>query len=322
MPSARQAALIATISPCAVEHLGSPDDRTHRHHPGAQGLRETDEVGLDAVPATRQDVPGPTESGLDLVRHEKRPRLATRLRDLAQDPGAVLDDPLALDRFVEERGDRSIGERATEGPHVAEGHLVATGDERAEAALQPLRPVQRERTQGQSVERVGPVGESRPPGRGPRDLHRRLDRLRPAVHEEDPILRSIEEPLETVGERHREWRELELDERRRREIEDLSQGIDDHRVIPTHRVAGVSPDRIEMASALLVHEPRAAASDEASIEADESKQVVEAGVEVRSVLGGGSPAVAVEHRLEVEVRHGLTIRGWSSGGRPHAGCRR
>ncbi len=98
--------------------------------------------------------------------------------------GAV--DALALDRFDDERRHVAGPQLRLERVEVAEGHHRAAGEQRTEALLELLAPVEREGAGRQPVEGVLGVQDPRPPGGVPGELDRGLDRLGSGVAKEHP----------------------------------------------------------------------------------------------------------------------------------------
>jgi hypothetical protein len=72
-------------------------------------------------------------------------------------------------------------------------------------------PVRRQRSESEPVEAAVDRDDSLPPGRGPADLQRRLDRLRARVRKEDAPEARRRDAQEFLGEEARELRHAERD---------------------------------------------------------------------------------------------------------------
>src|SRR5947199_9226975 len=85
--------------------LGRAAEGAQRHHAAAERLRQAEDVRLDAVVLDREELPGPAEAGLDLVRDEERAALRAEPPN-AGDVVVGREDhaALALDRLQDNGG--------------------------------------------------------------------------------------------------------------------------------------------------------------------------------------------------------------------------
>ncbi len=92
-----------------------------------------------------------------------------------------------LDRLDDERGDVAGAQLPLEALEVAERDARAAGQQRAEALLEEVVADERERAERDAVEARLARDQARAPGRGARELHRRVDRLGAGAREEDRV---------------------------------------------------------------------------------------------------------------------------------------
>ena len=218
-----------------VEHLiedrGPAEDRPDRNRSRREPLGETDDVGFDTVHDAGERRPRPAQAGLHLVGDQERSGVATDLRHLLEHTGRVRDHALALNRFEEERRHGLVTQCATKMVEISEGNLPASRDQGLESTSQPVRTVDRQCAERQSVKSIRPIRESGTSGGGPGDLHRGFHRLRAAVDEEDPIIRAADESLQRVRQGDRERRRLELNQRRGRDPQCLFERFSNHGMV-------------------------------------------------------------------------------------------
>ena len=284
-----------------IEDGRPPHHGPDRNHASRQRLGETHQIRLHPVVIDREHVTGPSQTGLHLVRHEQRTGPTTDLRDGGQRSRRMRMDTLPLDRLQEHRGDPTIGQRPFERLEITERHLPTFRNERLESSSQPLGTVQRQRTEGQTVERVRPVGESRSPRGGAGHLHGRLHRLGPAVDEEHPIVASSERNLQSVRERDCERRNLELDQGRGLKLQRLPNRVGQNRMIPPQRETGESSDRVEVSLPRLVEEMGPLRPHESPIEPQKSQEIREARIQMERIVVA-ERRVRLEDVLEIEGR--------------------
>ncbi len=180
----------------------------------------------------RQEPAGPAQPGLDLVADQHRAVLVEQVRGRGQEAGRGHVHALALDRLDDQAGHVTLAQLAGQRVEVAERD-AAVRQQRAEAAAELGRSVDRQRAGGQAVEGVVAVEDARPAGGVPGELQRGLDRLGAAVAEVRAAHAGDlgEQPL---GEQAGQQRAVELDQVGDLAVQQVVQRLADHRVIAAH----------------------------------------------------------------------------------------
>src|SRR5436309_2687433 len=155
-------------------------------HAAREGLREGQEVGLDAPPLDREEAARAAHPRLHLVEDEEGPR---RVADLPR-RGEVLggrdvDAALPLDRLEDHRRGVAV-DRLPERVDVVVRDVDEPGDEGLERLPEVPPPRRAERAHRAAVEPAHRGDDLRPARGRAGELQRRLDRLGPRVAQEHP----------------------------------------------------------------------------------------------------------------------------------------
>ena len=218
-------------------------------------LRERDRVGFHAELLPREEAAGAADAGLHLVEDQQRAVLVRKSACLCEELRRErVDAALALHRLEQDR-------RCAR-PDVLKPEARAR-DERLERRTLRGLPRDRKGTERAPVERAVERDDLGAARRLARPLERGLDRLRTRVAEERA------RAAEPVGELRREL----LHRRRPVEVRHVPEPVElrvrrsgRRRVAMTEPDDGDSREQIEVAVALVVHEPRPLAVDERDVE--------------------------------------------------------
>src|SRR5205807_1009056 len=151
-----------------------------------EGLREREQVGLDAPPLHSEQAPGTAHTGLHFVEDEEGPgsvaclaggRQVFRRRDVHA--------ALTLDRLEDDRRGLMI-DGFLQRLVVVEWDMLESGDERFERLTEILPPSRAERPHCPSMEAAHRRDDLLPACRGTRKLDGGLDGLGARVAQEDP----------------------------------------------------------------------------------------------------------------------------------------
>ena len=140
-----------------VDRGGGEGGRDGRER-AAQRLAEHQHVGREALGLVGEEGPGAAEDRLDLVEDEEGAASTAEMLRARQIAGRREHHAaLAEDGLDDERAYLAAGEGAIEGVEIAEGDLVAVGEERREGRPHAGHAGHRERAQGEAV--VAPRAE-------------------------------------------------------------------------------------------------------------------------------------------------------------------
>jgi hypothetical protein len=254
-----------------AEDLGVRKDGGHRVEAAGERLADERDVRLDAFVLLGEQPAGSAEARLDLVEDQGDVALRAQRTHLAEIAGRRNDDAgLALDRLHEKR-DRVVVEGLGERLEVAERHDPKPWSKRAEAATRVRVGAESDDRERAAVKVVGADDDLRAVRRHALDLvaplahglERGLDRLGAAVHRQDLVrARQLREILVEQG-------ELVVAERPRRERELLcllDHGGEDPGMAVALVERGVGRQAVEVALALVVPDPHAAAAHQHHVE--------------------------------------------------------
>ena len=197
---------------------------------------------------------------------------------------------------------RRVDERVVERREIVERHAHAVRQQRLEAAAEDLVAVERERAVGQAVEGVAAIHDAAAPGRGARELDRRLDRLRAGIGEEH-LVEMRHEREQPLGQNAGERRDVHLHEIRQVGVEHALQRRANRRMIAADREHAEAAQQVEIAVALAVVEVLAASLAKADIIADRPQHPDHLLVEAAAMQAEALGFVALEQRRNVDVSH-------------------
>jgi hypothetical protein len=295
----------------APEHRPTGERRADRDVATGERLRDGHDVGIEIPVFEREQASRAPEPGLDLVHRQQRPVAAAELLGARQVAGRGDVHALALHGLDQECGDVATRELARQRVEVAEGHGLATRQQRPGALAVLGVAVDRQRSQRQAVEAALAEQHALPAGGHARELQRRLDRLRPGVREHggvDPLRHPREQFLgeQAGGERDAQLREVGRPRRER-----LRECVAYARIVTAEREHPVAAEQVEVTIAARVDQLGALGGHPTAVEVERAQHPPELRVEVPVVQRELLPAPLVEQAGE--------IRGGRRGGRFAAG---
>ena len=255
--------------------------RAHRHVAARERLGYGHDVRPHvAVVLIGEEAAGAAQADLDLVADQQGTVLMQQRLGLRQEPGRRHHHAVPLDRLDDQRGDVALAQLGLERAEIAERDLGA-GQQRAEAVLELLRAVHRQRPGGQPVEAMPGIDDAALAGGVAGELERRLDRFGAAAAEEHPL-----EPgrlgQQSLREQALDRLAVELRPGREVHLERVSQRLLDHRVRPAGREHPEPRQEVRVSVALGVVEVRTLAAHVVLVEADGVQRPRQLRVEVAS----------------------------------------
>ena len=173
-----------------IHHLVARHEGPERH-PSAEGLRQADDVGHDAVLLHRKHLARPAQTGLDLIEDQQRTRFVAPLPERFEVARLRRTHPrLALHRLGQHA--RRAARDAVQLREIVELDRLHVGQQRTERPL-PLLALRSPHHAHRTVRRtvVGPPHGDHPgaPGEAFGQFQRPLDRLGPRIDEIDAFER-------------------------------------------------------------------------------------------------------------------------------------
>ena len=227
--------------------VGSEGDEGADGHAAAEALGEGDGVGDDTRLLEGEPRPGAADAGLDLVEDEQGACLVGDLAGRLQVAGGGGEHAALPLHRLEDDGAGLVGDGGAQGVDVAPRDVADAGEQRLERLAVGLLVGERQRSGAAPVE--GALGRDDPGAAGAAgELDGRLDRLGPAVAEEDrAALRRAGDGEEPLG-------ELDLRDggEEVRHVDELPGLLGDRRdeggVVVAEGVDGDAADEVEVAA--------------------------------------------------------------------------
>ena len=294
-----------------AEDLVRRQHRADRDVAAGQRLGHGHDVGLHVVVLVGEEPSGAAEAGLNLVADQQRAVLVQQRLRLRQEPGRRHHDAVPLDRLHDQGGDVALAQFCLERGDVAKGNLRAW-QQRAEACLEFLGAVNRQRPGGQAVEAVPRVQDAALAGRVPGELERGLDGLRAAVAEEH-ALQAGRLGQQLLPEEAHNRLAVELRPRREVHVERVLQRLLDHRVRASGREHAEPGKEVGVRVAFRVVQVRALAANVVPVEPDGVQGARQLGIQVLAVQVIPLPAHRRElsAKIEAHITILITVRGSS-----------
>ena len=248
----------------------------------------------------RPHLAGAAEARLDLVDDEQGP---VRPAQLGSCRPVVLRGEihaLSLDDLDDERGHVPTAQLAIERLDLPEGHLVASGQQRAEPFPEFLPAVEGQRPVAETVERVIRVEDPVPLRGVSRELDRGLHGLRSGITQETAPDALMRPPHQGLRQQAGQQRRVQLHEVREVQLERVVQGLLNHGMATPEREDAEAGQEVEIALAAAVVQVRAFAAHVETVESERLQHLHELRVEVLVVKAEILPLAGLDQRAELE----------------------